>query len=129
MKRFPGAICAALALALAAPLAQAQQAHQGMMPMMQKNMQQMMSMQMTGKPDVDFAMMMREHHKQGIEMAQWELQNGKDQKMRDMAQKIIDAQKKESAELTAFLERSGHSAAMGASGGGQGSAGHGGHSK
>jgi uncharacterized protein (DUF305 family) len=118
MKLLARALPAALALALAAPVSMAQQgAQNGMMPMMQKSMKDMMSMPMSGKPDVDFAMAMREHHKAAIDMAQWELKNGKDAKMREMAQQIIDAQKKEMAELSAFLDKNGHSS-MGESSGG-----------
>ncbi len=106
---------AAVALAFLAPAAQAQQ---DMKAMMEKDHQKMTSMQMTGKPDVDFAMMMREHHMGAVRMAEWQLQNGKDQKMKQMAQKIITDQKKEIAQFDEFLAQSGHKpgAATGAGG-------------
>lgn len=47
---------------------------------------------------------MRQHHMSGVRMAEYELKNGKDQKMRDMAQKIMDAQKKEIAEFDQWLK-------------------------
>ena len=51
-----------------------------------------------------FCDVMRHHHQQGALLAQHELPHGKDQKMRDMAQKIIDTQKKESAEFDEWLK-------------------------
>jgi uncharacterized protein (DUF305 family) len=97
--------CAALAVPSA--FAQAQAGHD-MKSMMQKNMDKMMSMQPTGEPDVDFAMMMREHHKGGIDMAQWQLEHGKDPKMKAMARKIMASQKKEIAEFDQWLASKGH---------------------
>lgn len=87
-----------------------------MKPMMRKNSEKMMSMPTTGKPDVDFATMMREHHKAAIDMAQWQLDHGSDAKMKDMARKMIAEQKKEIGELDAFLAKSGggQSTSMGA---------------
>lgn len=110
---------AVAAIAFAAPAAFAQQTGHDMKPMMQKNNEKMMSMPMTGKPDVDFAMSMREHHMGAIEMAQWQLEHGSDPKMKEMARKIIAAQKKEIAQFDQFLAKSGHkpgSGAMGAAG-------------
>jgi uncharacterized protein (DUF305 family) len=120
-------IAAGAALALfAAPVASKAQAHGGahgtaapaapsqtaggmdMMSMMNNNHQKMMSMPMTGKPDVDFDMMMRMHHLAGIPMAQAQLRHGEETKMREMARKIIASQKKEIGQLEAFLARQGH---------------------
>ena len=113
---------AALAvIALLAPLAHAQQpagqmdmkgmkGMQGMQGMMKENDGKMSAMQMTGKPDVDFAMMMREHHKGALTMAETELKDGKDRGMRDMAKKIIAAQKKEIAQFDSYLAKNGHGA-------------------
>lgn len=101
------AACLVAAIALAGAPAFAQQGShdmkQDMKPMMEKGHEKMMSMPMTGKPDADFAMMMREHHKSGIEMAQWQLDHGKDPKMQQMAKKIIASQKKEIAEFDKWL--------------------------
>ena len=65
---------------------------QGSMKGMMKNME---SMKMSGDTDRDFAMMMKVHHQGAIDMAQMELKNGKDPKMRAMAKGIIKAQEKE----------------------------------
>ena len=106
------------AAALLAPIAHAQPAGQmDMKAMMKKDHEKMESMPMTGKPDVDFAMMMREHHKGALTMAEMELKEGKDPGMRDMAKKIIASQKKEIAQFDAFLAKNGH-------GGGKGHAAH-----
>ncbi len=98
---------AVAAIAFAAPAAFAQQTGHDMKPMMQKNNEKMMSMPMTGKPDVDFAMSMREHHMGAIEMAQWQLDHSSDPKMKEMARKIIADQKKEIAQFDLFLARNG----------------------
>ena len=79
-----------------------------LMDMMNKNMQEMKSMQSTGNPDNDFAAMMKIHHMGALDMAQAEVAQGTDAEMKAMAQKMIDAQQKEIAELNTFL--SGHSA-------------------
>ena len=60
-------------------------------------------MKMTGNADHDFAMMMKKHHVDGMEMAKTELAQGKDPAMRKMAQKIIDMQKKEVAQLDKWM--------------------------
>ena len=73
---------------------------QGHMKGMMKNMD---SMKMTGDTDVDFATMMKMHHQGAIDMAQMELQNGKDAKMRSMAKRIIKDQQKEIKELDQWL--------------------------
>ena len=70
-----------------------------MMSMM-KNME---SMKMTGNTDRDFALMMKIHHQGAIDMAQMELERGKNAKMRAMAKRIIDAQKKEIKEFEQWL--------------------------
>ena len=113
------AACAAAILATAAlPLS----AHEGpakggstsgpsmeMHKNMMKGMKEMQGMKPSGNMDHDFAMMMRHHHQQGIEMAQHQLKHGKDAKMREMAQKIMDSQKKEIAEFDEWMKSSGHS--------------------
>lgn len=68
----------------------------------------MASMTMTGKPDIDFAMMMVAHHQGAIEMAKAELESGKDPVMRATAKKIIAAQTKEIAQLEAWLKKNPH---------------------
>jgi uncharacterized protein (DUF305 family) len=49
----------------------------------------------SGDADKDFAMMMISHHQGAIDMAEVELKYGKDAALKEMAKKIIDAQKKE----------------------------------
>lgn len=117
-KALPAAL---MAFSFLAPVAHAQQSGgMDMKGMMAKSNQKMMSMPMTGKPDVDFAMMMREHHMSAVRMAEWQLQNGKHQKMKQLAQKIIADQKKEIGQFDQFLAQNGHKAggSMGASGSG-----------
>lgn len=95
----------------AAPTAAASgmQGNMDMKSMMKDMNDKMASMSMSGNPDVDFAMMMRMHHQGAIDMAQAELQSGKDSQMRRMATNVIKAQKKEIAELDKFLAKHGHS--------------------
>ena len=102
------------ASALLSPIAHAQPAGKmDMKAMMEQGHKQMMSMPMTGKPDVDFAMMMREHHQGALTMAEMELKDGKDPGMRSMAKKIIASQKKEIAQFDAFLAKNGHGGGKG----------------
>lgn len=77
--------------------------------MMKDNNDKMSSMKLTGNTDVDFAMMMRIHHLGAIDMAQAELRDGKDPRMKKMAKTIIAAQKKEIAEFDKFLAKNGQS--------------------
>lgn len=79
-----------------------------MMQIMNSMMENMKSMQTTGNPDNDFAAMMKAHHLSAIEMAQVEIATGTDPQIKQMAQKMLDEQQKEVAELNTFL--SGHSA-------------------
>ena len=75
---------------------------QGHMKGMMKHME---SMKMTGDTDLDFATMMKMHHQGAIDMAQMELQSGKDAKMRAMAKGIIKAQQKEIKEFDQWLAK------------------------
>src|SRR5690349_16560504 len=56
-------------------------------------------------PDIDVAFVcgMIPHHQGAINMAKAELQYGDNQWAKDMAQKVIDAQEKEIADMTAWL--------------------------
>lgn len=74
----------------------------GSMKGMMKNME---SVKMTGDTDVDFATMMKMHHQGAIDMAQAELQSGKDAKMRAMAMRIIKDQQKEIKEFDQWLAK------------------------
>lgn len=107
-----GALLQPIAFAQAAAPTAAASGMQGAMDMktMMKDMNdKMSSMAMSGNQDVDFAMMMRIHHQGAIDMAQAELQGGKDPQMRKMANEIIAAQKKEIAQIDKFLAKHGHS--------------------
>ena len=75
--------------------------HKGMMG----GMKEMESMPMSGDADQDFAMMMKKHHQMALDMAEVELRNGKDGKMRQMAKNIIDSQTKEIKEFDLWLDK------------------------
>ena len=70
---------------------------------MNRMMEEMKTMQLTGDPDNDFAMMMKRHHIAAIEMANTEIASGKDSELKAMAQKMIDAQQKEINEFNNLL--------------------------
>lgn len=61
----------------------------------------------TGDADVDFNKQMRGHHVAAVEMAEVVLANGKDPESRALAQGIIAAQKKEIAQIDAWLAKRG----------------------
>jgi uncharacterized protein (DUF305 family) len=75
-----------------------------MMQGMMVTSDQMMQGIMADDVDVAFACGMIPHHQAAINMAKVELEHGDDQAMKDMAQMIIDAQTKEIAELTTWIE-------------------------
>ena len=72
---------------------------------MMKGMKDMESMASTGDTDHDFAMMMKMHHQSALDMANVELQQGKDPKLRSMAKGIISSQKKEIKEFDQWLAK------------------------
>ena len=72
---------------------------------MMKGMQEVQAMKPSGDNDMDFALMMRMHHQQALDMAQIELAHGKSGEMKAMARKIISAQKKEIAEFDSWLKK------------------------
>lgn len=85
--------------------------YSGVMKSKMEDMQgQMKAMKSTGNADMDFAMMMRVHHQGAIIMAEAQLKDGKDPKMKKMAKNIIAAQKKEIAVFDKFLADKGHPA-------------------
>ena len=62
---------------------------------MMSGMKGMESMKGSGDIDHDFAMMMKMHHQSALDMANIQLQQGKDAKLRSMAKDIIKSQTKE----------------------------------
>jgi len=78
-----------------------QQMHQTMM----SGMESMRQMKPSGDTDKDFAMMMKMHHLQAVEMAQAEVQHGKSPELKAMAQKMIKEQRKEIEKLDRWLKQ------------------------
>ena len=72
---------------------------------MMDGMKEMESMPMTGDTDHDFAMMMKKHHQGALDMAQAELQHGKDPKIKAMAKKIISSQRSEIKAFDQWLSK------------------------
>lgn len=63
----------------------------------------MEKMQMTGDSDNDFAKMMKRHHIGAIEMANVELNSGKDRELKSIAQRMINDQQKQMTKFDSFL--------------------------
>ena len=76
------------------------EAMEGMMTMDRDMMQGMMK----EDPDVAFICGMIAHHQGAIDMANVELKHGDDQWAKEMSQKVIDAQTREIADMTAWLK-------------------------
>ena len=74
-----------------------------MMESMNKMNQAMSSAPMTGNPDHDFTAMMIPHHQGAIDMANYELQHGRDPALRKLARDIVAAQDKEIAFMKRWL--------------------------
>ena len=72
---------------------------------MMTGMDRMQKMQMSGNLDKDFAMMMKMHHEQAVEMAKMQLAHGKSADMKAMASRIIAAQNKEIAQFDRWLAK------------------------
>ena len=70
-------------------------------------------MNMSGDVDKDFAMMMTEHHSDGIKMAREYLKSGKEQKMIKMANKNIASQTQDIKRMSAKAGGSGKAATSG----------------
>ncbi len=83
--------------------------HSGMDSQMQTSMKKMMddmhAVKSSGNMDVDFAKMMIPHHQGAIDMAQMELDYGKDPMLKKMATEIIAAQKKEIKTLQDWIAK------------------------
>ena len=74
-------------------------APQDMKASMMMGMEGMQKMTSTGDIDKDFAMMMKLHHQQAVNMAEMQLAQGKSPEMKTMSKQIIAAQKKEIAQF------------------------------
>jgi uncharacterized protein (DUF305 family) len=70
-----------------------------------KMMRDMGLVKPSGDPDVDFVRMMIPHHQGAIDMAEVELEYGKDESRKELARQIIEAQEKEIAEMKEWLEK------------------------
>jgi uncharacterized protein (DUF305 family) len=77
---------------------------QGMMRGMERTMGPMFRGMMAQDPDIAFACAMIPHHQGAIDMAQVQLQEGKDEELRKMAQKLIDDQTREIKDLQSWIE-------------------------
>lgn len=74
-------------------------AEASMMAAMDKMSKDMAAAPMTGDADRDFVAMMIPHHQGAIDMARFELANGKDPALRKLAQDVVAAQEKEITEM------------------------------
>ena len=72
---------------------------------MMTGMDGMNKMTMSGDIDKDFAMMMKIHHQQAVDMSEMQLAHGKSPEMKAMAKQIIAAQMKEIAKFDQFLAK------------------------
>ncbi len=98
----------AMAPSASMPMGQMNKATAGSKDMkasMMMGMDGMQKMPMSGDTDKDFAMMMKMHHQQALNMAEMELANGKSPEMKTMAKQIIAAQKKEIAQFEKWLAK------------------------
>jgi len=92
-------------MAMMTPAAADSAATRGSKQAMMKMMQGMPPY--TGDADVDFNKQMRGHHLAAIDMAEVQLANGKDAESRALATKIIADQKREVAQIDAWLQKRG----------------------
>lgn len=72
---------------------------------MASGMEKMNQMKLSGDTDKDFAMTMKMHHQQALEMAKPEVDHGKSPELKAMARKIIKDQTKEIAQLDAWMKK------------------------
>lgn len=114
MKRFAltltaiGALSAAMAIVSPDRLAQAQPAKGA--PAAYERVREVMDdrfrdMKLAGDPDKDFAALLIAHHEDLIFLARTQLEHGADEQLRQVAQKILDEQQKQIAELKEWQVR------------------------
>ena len=77
--------------------------HNELMDAMNKMMEEMKGMKMTGNADKDFVTMMIPHHKSAVDMAENQISHGKNVQLKQFAQKVIDDQSKEISEFQSWL--------------------------
>jgi uncharacterized protein (DUF305 family) len=77
---------------------------QEMMEGMMQTQRPMMQGMMAEDADIAFACAMIPHHQAAINMAEAELRHGDAEPMKKIAERIIDAQRQEIAELTQWIE-------------------------
>jgi len=78
--------------------------HNELMETMNKMMDKMKGMKMSGDADKDFVMMMIPHHESAVTMAEDEISHGKNYELKKLAQKIIADQNKEIKEFKDWLK-------------------------
>lgn len=71
---------------------------------MDKMMEDMHQMEMTGNADYDLISMLKSHHQGAIDMAKVELESGTEPKLKQIAQNIVDKQSKEIQMLDDMLK-------------------------
>jgi uncharacterized protein (DUF305 family) len=74
-----------------------------MMSLMHQMMGKVDTMYKTNDPEIDFSNMMKMHHQGAIDIANLELQKGKDDSLKRTAQKIINEQQAEIQQFNAVL--------------------------
>ncbi len=75
-----------------------------LMQAMDKMMEEMNGMKMSGNADKDFLVMMIPHHESAVTMSKDELLYGKNLELKKIAQKILDEQKREITEFKEWLK-------------------------
>jgi uncharacterized protein (DUF305 family) len=99
-------LLAAPALAQQAGMQHGQMAQQDMMKGMQDMHQKMMSAN-DADPDRAWALKMIEHHRGGVAMSEAVLKHGDNAEIKKMAQETAAEQRREIAELQAWLDKNG----------------------